>query len=175
MTLPAQPHSPSTARTLHAASLSVHPTQRSCGQHPDCYRRPSKVNAKPAKPQTLPQEQIEVESFYVNSGYISPEAAVFYWFGMFSTAATWPGFKWQDASFGTPTAANYTNWGVLVVPQPGGAALAFPEPNRYESQLELCAGCNATELRRGAWGWADARCDLNFTAMCRAVKRGPCL
>ncbi len=45
---------------------------------------------------------------------------------------------------------------------------------RYESSLEVCAGCNATQIKLNAWGWADARCDLNFTAICRMAAKGPC-
>ncbi len=45
---------------------------------------------------------------------------------------------------------------------------------RYESTLEFCAGCNATQTKLNAWGWADSRCDLNFTAICRMATKGPC-
>ena len=116
-----------------------------------------------------------MESFYVDGGYLYPEYNVMYWFGLYTSAATWPQFKWQDARYGTPNPLyNHTNWGVLQVPRASGNNDAYPEPNRYDSPDELCAGCNGTEVRRGLWGWADARCGLNFTAMCRMSVRGPC-
>jgi hypothetical protein len=72
-----------------------------------------------------------VEQFYVNGGYLYPEFNVFYWYGLLTTTATWPGFRWQDRRFPAPNATSYRNWGTLTVPQPGGNDLAFPEPNKW--------------------------------------------
>jgi hypothetical protein len=115
-----------------------------------------------------------VERFYTEGGYLYPEYNVFYWFGLVSNATVWPSFRWQDRSFPAPNATSYRNWGVLTVPQADGTAIAFPEPNRYQFPNEYCGGANATEMKMNAWGWADAFCDLNFTAICRMAAKGPC-
>ena len=119
-------------------------------------------------------EQVEVEKFYVDGGYLYPEFNILYWFGLYTSSSTWPSFRWQDAQFPTPNATSYRNWGVLQVMQPDGNTVAVAEPNRYEAPNEYCAGANFTEAKQNAWGWADARCDLNFTAICRVAKKGPC-
>jgi hypothetical protein len=122
---------------------------------------------------TIITEQQEVERFYVDEGFLYPEFNVLYWFGLVSTAATWPSFRWQDKQFPAPNATTYRNWGTLKVELPEGT-LAYPEPNKYDSPLEVCSGANASEARVKSWGWADVKCDLNFTAICRIAKKGPC-
>jgi hypothetical protein len=122
---------------------------------------------------TIISEQQEVEKFYVEGGFLYPEFNVLYWFGLLTTPATWPSFRWQDKQFPAPNATSYRNWGTLKVLMEDGT-LAYPEPNKYESPLEFCSGANASQARVNAWGWADVKCDLNFTAICRIAKKGAC-
>ncbi len=116
--------------------------------------------------------QAEVESFYINNGYMFPSFHKFYWMGLRAANSlkpadllslsdnTWPSFSYIDGS-PSPGGPVYEAWGRF---QP----LNFPEPdNRFAP--ELCAGGNASEAFGApkAWGWADTRCNNTSPFICR--------
>ena len=120
-------------------------------------------------------EQAEVESYYMNNGYMFPTFHRFYWMGLsaangmkpadlISQQNKWPNFSYIDGA-PRPGGSAYEAWGRY---QP----LNFPEPdNRFSP--ELCAGGNATEAfgTPKVWGWADTRCNSSFPFICKLQRK----
>ncbi len=123
-------------------------------------------------------EQAEVESFYINNGFMFPTYHRFYWMGLRAGNSIrpadllapfgnmWPNFTYID---GAPAPGNgvYDHWGRY---QP----LNYPEPdNRFSP--ELCAGGNASQSygTPKAWGWADTRCNGSFPFICKLQRELP--
>ena len=94
-----------------------------------------------------PAAQVEVESFFVQSGNLLPGFHKFYWMGLDSNKKDWPTFRWLDRAIPGPVEGTYQHWGKLL---PDGV----PEPN---SQA-YCAVANFTTAYGGAAGWCDADC-----------------
>jgi hypothetical protein len=88
-------------------------------------------------------EQVEVEQYFSQNGYLLPSFHKTYWLGL--TAVTWPIYSWSDRSL----AVAYTNWG-------------NQQPNRSPSP-GLCAYANFTMSMGSppAWGWDDTDCETS--------------
>jgi hypothetical protein len=114
--------------------------------------------------------QLEVERFYTTRGYLLPSFHTYYWFGLRVPAGSGVGaFSWLDLTVNASTAAGaYRNWGILTLSN----MQMLPEPNNFVVPPELCAGCNVTQARQGAWGWTDWSCGAQYPAMCR-ITGGP--
>lgn len=97
-------------------------------------------------------EQVEVETFFTQRGFLLPSFHKTYWLGL--SATTWPQFSWADRS----QSVSYQNWGDM-------------QPNRAPSP-GLCSYANYT-LSKGsppAWGWDDTNCDSDMSIfMCKKV------
>jgi hypothetical protein len=93
------------------------------------------------------EEQVEVESFYVQAGFLLPDFHKVYWMGLDSSKRDWPRFRWMDRAIPGPSEGNYQHWGKLL---PDGV----PEPN---SQA-YCAVANFTTAYGGCAGWCDTDC-----------------
>jgi hypothetical protein len=93
------------------------------------------------------EEQVEVESFYVQAGLFLPDFHKVYWMGLDSNAKDWPKFRWMDRAVPGPNDNTYLHWGKLL---PDGV----PEPN----SKGYCAVANFTTAYGGAAGWCDTDC-----------------
>jgi hypothetical protein len=112
------------------------------------------------------EEQVQLESHYINGGYLFPAYHVAYWIGLVSTNATWPKFIWLDGS-STLHSKGYLAWGTYM---PG----SNPEPNNFPAPPEYCGVANASEPMIGTWGWADANCrSTKASFLCESFPMGP--
>ncbi len=67
-------------------------------------------------------EQAEAEKYYVDNGYLLPAFHKGYWFGLRTTADTWPSFTWVDKTVKLPLTyrwAGAAGAAGKVVPSPG--------------------------------------------------------
>jgi hypothetical protein len=67
-----------------------------------------------ARPQPLTRAKLlplQVESFYINGGYLLPGFHRHYWMG--AVATDWPKFAWTDVSI-PPLDKSYKHWGTMV-------------------------------------------------------------
>jgi hypothetical protein len=110
------------------------------------------------------EEQVEVESFFVGSGFLLPLFHQFYWMGLDSNKKDWPRFRWMDRAIPGPSEDNYRHWGKLL---PDGV----PEPN---SQA-YCAVANFTTSYGGCAGWCDTDCTRTKAVfMCKKQGNAGC-
>jgi hypothetical protein len=108
-----------------------------------------------------------VERFYISRRYLLPSHHKAYWFGMHVRPGSPQGaFTWLDTTVNVSIAVGaYRNWGVLTLSD----GQMVGEPNNMVAPPEACGVCNASQARQGVWGWADANCEMSFTAMCRLL------
>jgi hypothetical protein len=108
-------------------------------------------------------EQTEIESAYVQLGFLVPAYHKSYWVGL-QRAGT-AGFRWLDGSLPGPNSSSYQHWGTY---KPGN----IREPNNMLPS-ELCAVANNTQAygTPPAWGWSDTRCSGQFVFICRQLAR----
>lgn len=98
-------------------------------------------------------EQVEVERYFVEMGYLFPSYHKFYWIGF--RADTWDNFRFIDR-LENP---GYTHWGKV---NPNIA----DEPNNLYGQ-ENCAIANSSQSYSGAWGWSDEQCTMRAPFICK--------
>ncbi len=94
------------------------------------------------------EEQVEVEAYYVQAGFLLPDFHKVYWMGLDSNVKDWPKFRWMDRAVPGPNDDTYRHWGKLL---PDGV----PEPN----SKGYCAVANFTTSYGGAAGWCDTDCN----------------
>ena len=109
------------------------------------------------------EEQQEVENFFVKSGLLFPTCHLTYWMGL--ATDMWPQFTWLEPRSPDLTQGDtHQNWGTYL-------PTTFPaEPNQLLGD-EYCGAANYTEIKNGAWGWADATCESQLTSMCKIPRR----
>ncbi len=93
-------------------------------------------------------------------GYLFPAYFVNYWMGL--KVDSRPRFKSLDPSLILNETA-YTHWGVYL---PGG----LPEPNNLRPQEECTVGNFSQAWDDGMAGWADTRCEGNYTFICKILR-----
>jgi hypothetical protein len=108
---------------------------------------------------TLSAAQVEVESYYITSGFLLPAFHKLYWMGLDATNRSWPSFKWMDRSLPAPSASTYSHWGKTD---------GVPEPN----SMSNCTAADASSSFGGAWGWNDLPCERRQAFMCRKLSAG---
>jgi hypothetical protein len=153
----------------HLASfVSVEDQVSALGQHVDqhaCPAAPTAVACCAAsgaccrvltRPPACAWAQVEVESFYITSGYLLPAFHKLYWMGLAATNRTWPSFKWMDRSLAPPSTSTYSHWGKTD---------GLPEPN----SMSNCTAADASSSFGGAWGWNDVPCERRQAFVCRRL------
>jgi hypothetical protein len=110
------------------------------------------------------EEQMEVESFFIDGGWLLPKYHLHYWMGLRQPA---PGrWNFTDTTIPSPSFRTYSHWGTNV---PSNVS----EPNNYRND-ERCGVANFTESFEGAWGWADYSCNETFISVCRIMRAWLC-
>ena len=138
--------------TLHARRLCLIGASNCC----DCCFKV--LDAKPPHSPWPLLRCVQVESFYINNGYLLPNFHKHYWMG--ATATLWPKFVWTDITLPV-FEKGYRHWGTMV---PSGVK----EPYQADPP-ESCMVANYTEVygKPIAWGWSDTKCSDAHYPMCR--------
>lgn len=105
---------------------------------------------------------MEVESYFIVSGYLMPSYHQMYWLGARSDVQRYPNFTWTDRSPGIYQ-GTYQHWGRMG---------SVPEPNNAVFPPEFCVVANWSQSygnpRR--WGWSDVNCDVvRASFMCKVM------
>jgi hypothetical protein len=113
---------------------------------------------------TSVEEQMEVERFFIDGGWLLPKYHIVYWMGLRQPV---PGrWNFTDTTIPSPSFRTYSHWGTNVPEN-------VSEPNNYRKD-ERCGVANVTEEFEGAWGWADYSCNETFAHVCRIMRGWPC-
>ncbi len=116
------------------------------------------------------EEQLEVESAFIDMGILIPGWHTAYWLGLSTRSSSEPRvWRWTDPFVPYFTDESYTHWGTNSdgVSEPDNAV-----------PPESCAACNYSQRFQdgvsnvGPWGWADASCSTRLPIMCRITRKG---
>lgn len=118
-----------------------------------------------------PDEEYDVESFFVGKGLLLPHHAGAYWLGLHipqSDHGLWPRFRWLD---GSPPPFNpveqlgeYAHWGFGEY----GSGARYWEPDNLVPP-QFCVVANYSQLSPldGIWGWSDENCGDQHAFICK--------
>ena len=144
---------------------------------------------------TSAAEQLEVEEYYRDMGYLFPSYHVFYWSGLMvrgglvlpacgaplleagcartahrcRPSCTWPHATLPQVNTSSATWPSFS-WSDITVPKPRPATFinwGTGEPGSGDG----CGGGNYSLVQAdGSWGWADANCNNTYIYMCRITR-----